>query len=350
MTFNAATLTQSATGHTERDPFRLVLEAGACENSIEWALHAAAEAARLGAWGFKVQWYHPDRLVHRQAPTYGDEQLNEPARQYDAFTGALSYGEWRPVKDLCDELGVVFFASVFDLEAVDAGENMGLPVYKIASADITHRPLIEAVRATGKPIILSTGAAHWFEVERALEWLDGADVTLLACNLHYPSPPDEANLARVQSLKGICRKVGYSDHTRETDTIVAARAAGACMVEKHFTITPELAAGDHAFAATPSSLTGWQNRSMTEQQVRGSPLWGSAAINPTTQEMTARMFARRGLYAVEPIERGTAFTWLNVGALRPSGWLEPWQHYDLAGREARRSYLPGDPISNTELV
>lgn len=334
-------------GLTAQPRFRLVLEAGACEHSVEWAHAAVDEAARLGAWGFKVQMYQAPTLVHRTAPHYGEPELHEPKLQWDSFADALPYDAWLEVKDHCDEQGIVFFASVFDEHAVQACEDMDVQAYKVASADITHRPLLETVRRTGKPIILSTGASYLWEVERALDWLTGADVTLLACNLRYPTPLEEAHLTRMDTLRTLTHNVGYSDHTRGLATILTAKAYGAVMIEKHFTITPELNAGDHAFAITPDELEGWEE--MDWSLADGGVLLGSSLMEPNSGELLARERARRGVYARRVILAGSGVLWEDLAFVRPSALLEPWQAYGLVGRTAMRDYLPGDPIGADEL-
>ena len=176
---------------------------------LPFALETVERIAVAGAEYVKGQLYTADTLVTRDAATYGTD-LDEPATQYEAFTKALSYDDWGIVKERCDKLGVVFFGSVFDLAAVEAGVDQGWSAFKIASGDITNRPLLEKVAETGKMVFLSTGAATEFEIRRAAEMftVDMTGLVVMACTLTYPCPLIEANVDRVLTLTGWCGSAG----------------------------------------------------------------------------------------------------------------------------------------------
>ena len=316
---------------------RLVLEVGAV-NDHDWHQQAIAAARQVGAWGYKVQMYRADTLTTRTAVPYG--HVREPATQHDAFSGAPDYGFWADIKDECTDM--TFFTSVFDFAAVDACLRMGIGTIKIASADITHRLLIEAAAESSTHLILSTGASTLAEIERAVDWVLGVHyaprLTLLACHLEYPTPKGAAHLARMDALRvAFPHDVGYSDHTRGVNTIRAAFSLGASMVEKHFTITPD-EGGDHDFAITPDELVTWQEPFPSPQL---STMYGSSDLAPTSGELAARQRARRSPYAARHIPGGTEIDpWRDVDYLRPCIGPEPWD----VPRVADHDYLPGQVI------
>ncbi len=241
----------------------LVLEIGPANGDLEYAFDVCAAAKESGADWVKAQIYDRDLLTTKTAKTYAHDGIHTAETQYEDFEKQLSYDEWEKVKVRCDELGIGFFASVFDVGAVHFCESLGVERYKIASGDITYKQLIQAIAETGKDIIMSTGASSEEEVWRACKWRDAHAqlgdgdnyLILLACSLSYPCKPEDANLNRMDTLRTIWPLVGYSDHTFGVGALHRAHHLGAVLVEKHFTITPG-AGGDHDFAVTPQQLRG----------------------------------------------------------------------------------------------
>ena len=179
-------------------------------------------AAQAGAWAIKFQLYKADELAVPGSPKYWSDEIGTNS-QYEAFqlSDHLDYSAYAEVAAACRELGIVFFATPFDLRAIEALEEIGVPLYKVASGDITDRPLLDAVAKTGKPLLLSTGAATLEEIRRAIEWTGlGPDrLVPLVCTLTYPTPDEDAG-ARLPGdgteqrtdLVRICRLVQRVDH------------------------------------------------------------------------------------------------------------------------------------------
>jgi len=309
------------TGNVDGPVRKLIAEIGSVNGDLPFALETVERMAVAGADYVKGQLYNADTLVTRDAASYGTG-LDEPATQYEAFSKALSYDDWGIVKERCDKLGVVFFGSVFDLAAVDAGVDQGWSAFKIASADITNRPLLEAVAETGRRVFLSTGASTEFEIRRAADMF--TDVTVMACTLTYPCPLIEANVDRVLTLTGTYGQVvGYSDHTRGIAAADYAFRIGAEFVGKHVTITPG-EAGDHAFAIDPTEV---------KQLVRGDA-WGDDAVDalvagdgkvgPIESESAARLLARRSPVTTTLISHGDIVDESNTIMLRPATGIDPF--------------------------
>ena len=325
----------------------LVLEIGPANGDLEYAYDIVAAASSCGADWVKGQIYNRDLLTTKTAKSYSHDGIHTAETQWDDFEKTLSYDEWEKVKVRCDELGIGFFASVFDLGAVHFCETLGVERYKIASGDITYKQLIRKVAMTGKDIIMSTGASTEKEVRRAMSWIIApslappprlSSVVLLACSLSYPCKPEDANLNRMESLRNLWPMVGYSDHTFGVGALHRAHHLGAVLVEKHFTITPG-AGGDHDFAVTPEQLRGMGAWSQGSSIYDGSPVL-EASIAERKARMGARrsIFARRDIPARELMENDIIF-------LRPGGGLEPWQAEEFVGRPLREGVKAGTALN-----
>jgi N,N'-diacetyllegionaminate synthase len=317
----------------------LILEIGPANGDLDYALDIVAAAKESGADWVKGQIYNRDQLVTVGARTYAQEGVAVPLTQYEDFGKQLSYDGWYRVAEECHRLGVGFFASVFDYNAIQFCEELGVERYKIASGDITYKQLIQTVAGTGKHVILSTGASTYNEIHRAVQWVTyfDSELTVLACSLSYPTRIDDANLLRMKTIRPIWPEVGYSDHTFGVGAIVRARQLGAVMVEKHFTITPGMG-GDHDFAVTPEQLKNidW---TVGHHAYDGSPL-----LEPTHAEMKARVGARRSVWAVRDLVQGSLLEPYDVDVLRPGGGLEPWQLDDYWGRPLRVDVPAGQAL------
>ena len=323
-------------------PFGLVAEIGPAEGDLAYALEAVREASRAGVWAVKAQFYEAGLLASPDARPYwkGGEGTQ---RVY--YQRQLTGGEWGVVKEACDRAGIVFFASVFDRRALALALSLDCPYVKVASGDITNRPLLEAIRETGKPVLLSCGASFEHEIRRALCWLDPSPVLPLACSLEYPTPPVRASLRRIPMMRDLFGPVGYSNHVPGINAVIAAKQLGAILAETHFTITPG-GGGDHDFAVTADQIleADWDRTPFGYDMMFGHP----QLLGPHSGETAARVGARRSLHAASPIGEGEPFTQDNLVALRPMPGWEPWRIDYLLGSRARRAYDAGERILLTE--
>ena len=331
----------------------LVLEIGPANGDLEYAYDVVSAAKSVGADWVKGQIYDRELLTTKLARTYAHDGVHNAETQWEDFENQLIYDEWEKVKVRCDELGIGFFASVFDLGAVDFCESIGVERYKIASGDITYQQLIQKVAATGKYVIMSTGASTEEECMRAWLWAtqalpvekgDGYELKnpapmFLACSLSYPCKPEDANLLRMDTLKGFTgMDVGYSDHTFGVGALHRAHHLGAVLVEKHFTITPG-AGGDHDFAVTPEQLRGMDGWSKGSEIYDGSPV-----LEPSLAEMKARTGARRSIFTSRDLVEGNPLRIEDITFLRPGGGLEPWEADDILSRPLKQDVTTGTAL------
>jgi sialic acid synthase SpsE len=317
----------------------VVAEAGVNHNnSVDRAIEMARLAKQAGAWAVKYQLYKADRLSVVQSPKYWSDDIGTRT-QHEAFqlSDHLGYDDYGAIAAACRELGIVFFATPFDVEAVEALERMGAPVYKVASGDITHRPLLEAVAATGKPVLLSTGASTAEEIDDAIGWLGlGPDrLVLLVCTLTYPTPDEDGNFARVAAFRERFAPylIGMSDHTIGVPGGWMTAALGGVCIEKHYTIDPTLPdVPDHAMSVTPEQLG-----ELVQACDRGALLRGSDWIGVRPSEEPARANARRSIVLERQVAAGEQLTADVLAFKRPGTGIPPSQLAAVLGRRAKRA-------------
>jgi len=314
---------------------RLVAEIGSANGDLQYALDCVDAFADAGVSMIKGQLYTADTLTSKTAKPYG-KGIVEPATQHEAFSKTLDIADWAVVQDRCDHRGIKFFASVFNVQAVDTGVEQRWSAFKIASGDITYRMLIEQVaeacEASGASMILSTGGSTLSEIERAYNWIrditKNVYVILLVCTLSYPTKIEDAHVDRITTFQNLGYNVGYSDHTRGIAAADYAYRLGATMVEKHVTLTPG-AGGDHDFAITPADV-----KQLMAGEVTGE--WdcvaaGDSEIRIHTCELDARIGARRSLHAAVDIVEGDTIRPWHIRTVRPGGGIEPYQLEQVDG-------------------
>lgn len=328
---------------TDGSPPVVIAEAGQCmEGSVDRAIEMAAAAAAAGAFGFKVQLLTPDRIVAPFTPKYWGHGDSADQRKVFARNGVVDYGAWGAVAEACAEFGIEFLGTPFDEAAVEALAQIS-EIIKIASGDITNVRLLDAVAATGKAVILSTGASTLSEVAWAHNRLcarGASGVCLLACSLEYPTPAVHASLGRIGTLRSeFGCPVGYSDHTLGVWAAAPAAALGACVLEKHYSLGGSLPVPDHEMAVDDVELASY-----VEGALSGWHAIQISGLSPHPGEAAAATGARRSWYAVESIARGTPLTSAIVASLRPFRPDAANASVDIIGRTSCRDLVAGAPI------
>lgn len=288
----------------------LIAEIGSnFDGDLDTAKRHVAAAKKAGAQAVKFQTLTRETLMARfvEDPDTGALIANP---KFEGFANLALPEAWHyALKRTADEEGVEFLSTPFFLEAVDLLEDVGVQRYKLASGDLTFRPLQEKVAATGKPVLMSTGASYLSEVHDALAVLDGAGggaVTVLHCTASYPPAFKELNLNALSTLKRETgRDVGLSDHSPGWTAPVAAAALGAVVVEKHVTFDRALPGPDHPFALTYEELA--QTASALAEVAEAL---GSAEKAPAPSEAPRRARLRRGIYDVETGQPARSGIWL----------------------------------------
>ena len=305
------------------------------EGSIKLAKRLIDEAAEGGAHAAKFQTYKAEKIASKHSPAYWDTNKEPTESQFKLFQKYDKFGpdEYQELAEYCQQVGIDFLSTPFDLEAVDFLDSL-VPAFKIASADITNIPLLRKVANKGKPIIISTGAASLPEIEFAVQTIKKAGCTelaLLHCVLNYPTPEENAQLGMISVLKRVFPDyvIGYSDHVVPDETISALEAAmllGACLLEKHFTDDKLLPGNDHYHAMDKLDLKRFLSKSQKYRELIGE---GSKNLE---LERAARLNARRSIVAASDIKAGDILDENNLTIKRPGHGISPIHWDEVVGK------------------
>jgi N-acetylneuraminate synthase len=309
---------------------------------------ATIRAAKLaGADAIKLQTYTPDTMtIDSEAECFAlpSDSTWAGRRLYELYQEAYTPWEWHgELKRVANELGLDLFSTPFDESAVDFLESLGVPAYKIASFEVVDLPLLRRIAATGKPIIMSTGMASLAEIDEAVRTLrdaGAAEIVLLKCTSAYPAPPEEMNLVTIPHLAAAFGvPVGLSDHTLGSSVAIASVALGACVVEKHFTLSRADKGPDSAFSMEPDEFRDMAASVRVVEAALGRVNYAVTAH----EESNARL--RRSLFVVADVKAGEPFTASNVRSIRPGHGLPPRHLPQVLGRFATRDIRRGTPLS-----
>ncbi|WP_127472841.1 N-acetylneuraminate synthase [Microbacterium sulfonylureivorans] len=361
------------------DAVYVIAEAGVNHNgSLETAKELVDLAVSAGADAVKFQTFSADSLALESAALadYQRQSADDARSQHDMLRQLeLSHDEFRALRDHCESRGIRFLSTAFDLQGLDfLVTELGIPLVKIASGDLTFAPLLVAAGRTGLPVILSTGMADLSEIARALrfiaaglaqanglwgradrltpELLDrcwerrnesvdfAAHVTIFHCTTQYPAADENLDLRALQTIAATFgHRVGYSDHSLGSLASVLAVGLGAVAVEKHFTFDTEAEGPDHAASLGPDAL-----RDYVADLRRVPTMLGSDEKRCQPVEAPTRAVVRRSLVAARDIPAGAVFGEDDLVCFRPASGRSAFDFWEVVGSEASRAYSRGDLI------
>lgn len=315
------------------------------------ALRTIDAAAEAGADAIKLQTYTADTITFRSDAELfrvGSGTAWQGRTLWDLYDEAHTPWEWHPALfERARARGLLCFSSPFDPTAVDLLEGLGAPAYKVASFEIVDIPLIRAIAALGKPVILSTGIATLQEIEDAVAACREAgndQVIVLKCTSAYPADPAEANLRTMADMRErFGTLVGLSDHTVTHAAAMAAVALGACVIEKHVILDRAVGGPDAAFSCTPEDFA-----EMASGVRQAEEVLGHVTYEPTAATRASRQFAR-SLFVVADVEAGDIVTEANVRSIRPSDGLPPRELPSILGSRFRAAVRAGTPLAESML-
>ena len=319
----------------------IIAEAGVNHNgNLDLALKMVDEAKRAGADIVKFQTAIPEKVISKyadkaeyQKKTTGNEesQLEMCKRIH------LKLSDYDIIKKYCEEVGIEFLSTPFDLESIDYLEKLGMRLWKIPSGEITNLPYLIKIAKTGKPVIMSTGMAELNEVEEAVNVLkeNGAgEITLLHCTTEYPAPFESVNLRAMNTLREkFGTEVGYSDHTVGFEAAVAAAVLGATVIEKHFTLNHNMEGPDHKASLEPEELEIMVNNIRLIEKALGD-----GVKQPAEVEKKNIAIARKSIVAAKDIKKGEILTEDNITVKRPGNGISPMRWFEVLGTEAVRDF------------
>ncbi len=336
---------------SEESPPFVIAEAGVHHyNSLELAKQYVLAARIAGVNAVKFQTYKAERIAAKWAPVYWGAP--EGKTQYDIFSerSLLTRKDYKELFAFADSLGIILLSTPFDPDSASLLSELGMPAYKIASADLTYFPLLETVASFNKPIILSTGAATFDEIEEVVGFLHGleAEFALLHCVLSYPTAIEDANLYRIVELKRRYPEIiiGYSDHTRPQDSVLACPLAvglGARIIEKHFTLNKFLDGDDHYHAVDSKGLA------RLVRDCKDAALMTAPGNDIKDSEIPARTYARRSIVAAKALKSGTVLKMDDIDFKRPGTGISPKDVHSVLGRTLVRDLREDELILYQDL-
>ena len=320
------------------------------DRDLDQALALVDIAAAAGWDALKLQTYDADSLtIPSDHPSMRIDPVWGHARLYDLYrTAGMPMEFHAPLFARARERGLVPFTSIYDPRDLDFIESLDPAIYKIASFEMTFDDLLIAVAGTGKPLILSTGMADMAEIGHAVEVFTArstAPLILLHCCSSYPAPPEQINLAAMETMRAAfgCM-VGFSDHTIGALGPIAAAAMGARVIEKHFTNDPGRAGPDHRFSATPEVMAEIAAGVRAVHAMRGSP-----DKRTTEAEAVNKAAGRRSAFALRDLAPGAVIGPQDFRFVRPAAGIAPNDPQGVRGRRVVRAVPAGHPITPDDL-
>lgn len=345
-------------------PTYIIAEIG---SNFDGSLKRAKELARLckeaGADAYKIQNFLAPKIVSNEGfknlRVAFQAKWDKPV--VEVYKKAEFPREWvKEVADYCKKIGIDFFSAPYDVEAVDLLEKINVKAHKLGGGEIDNLEFIHYVAKTGKPILISVGAATMKEIDDAVATVRKAGnnkLILLQCVTNYPSPIADSNLnAMVMLRKKYGALVGYSDHTIGKEggsddplgglTVpLGAVALGGSVVEKHVTDDRSRKGPDHPFALTMSELKQMVDGIRGMEKALGD---GKKQVMPSEKQTV--IIQRRGMYATRDITKGEKFKRSDVIYLRPAVGLRPPLITKVVGKKARRAVRSGQPIKKDDVA
>lgn len=327
----------------------IIAEAGVNHNgSLDLAKQLVVAAKEAGADYVKFQTSIPEKLISKFASMadYQKKNIGKEESQLDMLRKlVLRLDDFATLKDYCDEVGIKFMSTPFDLTSIDVLEKLNMDYWKLPSGEISNLPYLRKIARFHQPVILSTGMSTIGDVEKALDVLveNGLSkdyISLLHCNTEYPTPYSDVNLRAMLTLKqcfGV--RVGYSDHTKGIEVPIAAVAMGAEIIEKHFTLDKNLPGPDHVASLEPRELKAMVDSIRNIENAIGS---GIKQVSPSERKNIA--IARKSIIAACPIKKGELFTEDNLTVKRPGNGISPMKWDEVMGMAAKRDFVEDELI------
>ncbi len=316
----------------------IIAEAGVNHNGRrQLAMELIDAAAYAGADAIKFQTFRAERLVtagvemaaYQRTNTGKDETQLMMLKRLE-----LSLDDHRELFSYAREKNILFMSTPFDEESADLLYELGIKVFKIGSGELTNKNLLIHVARKRKPLVVSTGMSHLYEVARAVHWIETAGtftgtsqmvscekfpypLVLLHCVTNYPASPGEVNLLAMRTMREAFHlPVGYSDHTPGMEMAVAAVALGAVVIEKHLTLSRDLEGPDHRASLEPPEFS-----SLVRSVRNVEAGLGDGIKKPATSELANRLVARRSLVLTRDVRAGERLSQADLSLKRPGGGI-----------------------------
>lgn len=323
------------------------------DGSVERAIGLVDAAARAGADAVKFQLFDADLLMSRASKLAAYQKSageTDPLAMLRRLQ--LPLEAMRPIIDHAHSRGVHAIVTVFSESLVAPAAALAWDAFKTASPDIIHLPLLRALEATGKPLILSTGASTLDEVWRAIAWLPRARqrLAVLQCVSSYPTPLADAELGGIAAIAGMfLGPVGYSDHTPDVETAGLAVQHGACILEKHFTHSRTAIGPDHGASLEEGELARYVALARASAGSRPEvPLVAEKRVLPIEEDV--RRVSRQSLVTTRALPSGHRLTPGDLTCKRPGTGIPPFEIDRVLGKAVGRALDTDTPLAPADLA
>lgn len=334
------------------NPVFIIAEAGVNHNGdVRIARKLVDTAAKAGADAVKFQTFTAESVASSSAGKAAYQSKNDPRHksQLEMLESLeLSADEFGMLKDYCGKAGVMFLSTPFDIASADLLERLGVEAFKIPSGEITNVQLIRHIARKKKPIILSTGMSNMGEVRNALEIIYSSgnrDVAVLQCTTSYPAAPETLNLSAMRTMAGeLGVPTGFSDHSEGILAPIVAVGAGACIIEKHFTLDRKMEGPDHKASIEPAEIA-----QMVKSIRTAELMLGNGVKSPASGEKEISKLVRRGLFASKDMAKGEKLSAGSIIAKRPMEGIPAERFDDIVGRKLKKDIPAGNSIKWEDL-
>ena len=330
----------------------IIAEAGVNHNGdMRKAKKLIDVAADAGVDFVKFQTFKSSKLASRKAPKAEYQEKNTTDEQESQLKMLqrleLSPEDHFELMDYCKDRGVSFFSTAFDNESLDFLNDIGLPLFKVPSGEITNYPYLKKMASFGKPVIMSTGMCEMSEIEDAVRLMNENgiskdQITVLHCNTEYPTPMRDVNLKAMDTIRtrlGV--PVGYSDHTLGIEVPIAAVALGAGVIEKHYTLDRSLPGPDHKASLEPEELKAMVRAIRNIEAATA----GNGEKSPSPSEQKNLIIARKSLHLGTSLEQGEKISEESLMTLRPGDGISPMEWHKVLGRVVNKNLEAGHQLS-----
>lgn len=332
-------------------PCFIIAEAGVNHNGdVNRAMQLIDMAVAAKADAVKFQTFFADEIVTRDAERAPYQKKNMPEikeqTQWEMLKALeLPKESFAQLKTYCDEKGIMFFSTPYDIPSIDLLDEIGVSAFKVSSAWITNLPFLAHMAKKGKPIIFSRGMSYEDEINEAIQAMKTAgakdkDLVLMHCHFNYPTDIKDVNLRVLATLRDKFHlPTGFSDHTPGINASLAAVALGAVAIEKHITLDKTLPGPDHVVSLDEPELNALVLGIRQVEQALGK-----ADIDVTPREAPMRQVSRCSLAAAVDIKPGTVITAEMLKVIRPGTGIKPRHFNDLVGKITSQTIKAGTLI------
>ena len=333
---------------TKIQPFIVAEISANHNNNLNRALKLIDEAKKAGAHAVKIQTYTADTITlnskKKDFLIKDKNSLWKGKYLYDLYKKGSTPWEWhKEIFNRAKKNKIICFSSPFDETAVEFLEKFKPPVYKVASFENNHIPLIKSIIKTKKPIIISLGASKLNEIIELVKYLKKNKVknyAFLKCTSSYPAPVEDSNIKTILDIRKRFKvEVGLSDHTPGIGAAVAAVAYGASIIEKHFTLNRKGGGLDDSFSINPDELY-----SLVQETKRAWASIGKKFYGILNSEKGSLIF-KRSIYSSKEIKKGELFTKNNIKVIRPNKGVAPKFYEKILGKKSLKNIKIASPLS-----